>query len=719
MEEKGWLAHKAEDGRQQLLREHLENTARLAGRFAAPFGGEAQAELAGLGHDLGKYSREFQRRLEGSPEKPDHSTAGAFVCARQGQVPAAFAVAGHHGGLPDGGGRGDSAEAGTLMGRLRRAGEGRLPDFSAWQEEIRLPEPAIPEFAKEPAAGMFYTRMLYSCLVDADYQDTENFMDPSAPARGGSEGMAELEARLERYIKAWYPPRGELNRRRCAALEACRQAGRTQPPGLFTLTLPTGGGKTVTSLAFALAQARAFGLNRVIYVIPYTSVIEQTARVFREILGPAAVLEHHSGMLYDLEGQADPESIRLARATENWDSPVVVTTAVQFFESLYSNRPSQCRKLHNIAGSVVIFDEAQTLPLPSLRPCVWAISQLAAHYRVSAVLCTATQPALGPLFEEFLPGKPIRELCPEGLFRAEEFRRVRFCREGVLAPEEMAGRLARLPQVLCVVNSRRAARQLYETLCRAVPGREGLFHLSTLMYPAHRQVCLARIRERLRQGKPCRVISTSLIEAGVNLDFPAVFREEAGLDSILQAAGRCNREGRRPPEESLVTLFRRQEAPPPLLAIPLAAGQWVMERYEDFSTPQAVRAYFRELLGLKGQDAQDQEQILPRMDREFFPFAETARRFRIIDSAARTVYIPREEGVELAGRLRAGERSRELFRRLGRYGVSVYEGDFIALEKAGQLELLEDGSALLRDAGLYSDETGLDAKAGLGQALIL
>ncbi len=719
MEEKIWLAHKAGDGRQQTVREHLENTARLAARFASSFGGEGQAELAALSHDLGKYSREFQRRLAGSPQKVDHSTAGAFECFSRHQPLAAFAVAGHHGGLPDGGGRGDGEEAGTLMARLRRAKAGKLPDCGAWKEEIRLPDPPVPDFAREQGAGMFYTRMLYSCLVDADYQDTESFMDPDALPRGGSEEIEALEAKLEKYTRDWFPPKGNLNRLRCQALDACHRVGRTQSPGLFTLTLPTGGGKTVASLAFALAQARAWGLKRVIYVIPYTSVIEQTARVFREILGSGAVLEHHSGVLYDLEGEADPEQMRLARATETWDAPVVVTTAVQFFESLYSNRPSQCRKLHNIASSAVIFDEAQTLPVPSLRPCVWAIAQLVAHYRVSAVLCTATQPALGPLLEEFLPGHPARELCPEGLFRAPEFQRVRFCRAGALSREELAARLARLPQVLCIVNSRRAARQTYESLREADPRGEGLFHLSTLLYPAHRQALLAEIRERLQKGLTCRVISTSLIEAGVDLDFPAIFREEAGLDSILQAAGRCNREGRRPTEESLVTLFRGQEPTLPLLAMPIAAGQAVMAKYEDFTSPQAVQAYFRELLSLKGQEALDQAGILPRMQRELFPFAETARKFHMIDSTARTVYIPQAEGEELAERLRAGERSRELFRRLGRYGVSVYQNHFDVLERAGALELLEDQSALLRDLSLYSPETGLALEAESGQALFL
>lgn len=709
-----YLAHIAGDGRKQTAAEHLNGTAERCALFAAPFGAEELGRLAGLSHDLGKYSMEFQRRLDNGP-KVDHATAGAFACWRMGQPLAAFAAAGHHGGLPDGGTQGDSPDAGTFLGRMKRAERGGLPDCSPWTEEIALPSPAPPPCGTEPLSLMFFTRMLFSCLTDADFLDTEAFMDGS-PRPEHPAPLDDLWERLQRHISGWFPPQGELNSRRCAVLEQCIRMGKTQPPGLFTLTVPTGGGKTVASLAFALAQARARarGLRRIIYVIPYTSIIEQTAQEFRTILGAENVLEHHSNAAYEIDAEATPKTVRLAQAAENWDMPVVVTTAVQFFESLYANRPSQCRKLHNLAGSVILFDEAQLLPLPCLRPCVHAIAQLVQHYGASAVLCTATQPALGPLFAEFLPGRPAVELCPPELCPPESFRRVCFRQAGRLDWDTLSGQLQQHEQVLCVVNSRKSAQEIFTRL-----SGEGNFHLSTLMYPAHRRAKLEEIRRRLREGLPCRVISTSLIEAGVDVDFPAVFREEAGLDSILQAAGRCNREGKRPVSESIVTLFRGEAAPPPLFQTAIGAGRMVLEQYDDIASREAIQAYFHTLLELKGAEAQDIYGILPKIRTELFPFQSVAERFHMIDSPTRTVYIPLGAGAELVGRLRAGERSRALFRQLGQYGVSIYENHFAALDQAGDLERLEDGSAILATLSLYSEETGLSLEADCGKAFFV
>ena len=709
-----YLAHIAGDGRKQTAAEHLNGTAERCALFAAPFGAEELGRLAGLSHDLGKYSMEFQRRLAGGP-KVDHATAGAFACWRMGQPLAAFAAAGHHGGLPDGGTQGDSPDAGTFWGRMKRAERGMLPDCSPWTEEIALPSPAPPPCGAEPLSLMFFTRMLFSCLTDADFLDTEAFMDGS-PRPEHPAPLDDLWERLQRHISGWFPPQGELNSRRCAVLEQCIRMGKTQPPGLFTLTVPTGGGKTVASLAFALAQARARarGLRRIIYVIPYTSIIEQTAQEFRTILGAENVLEHHSNAAYEIDAEATPKTVRLAQAAENWDMPVVVTTAVQFFESLYANRPSQCRKLHNLAGSVILFDEAQLLPLPCLRPCVHAIAQLVQHYGASAILCTATQPALGPLFAEFLPGRPAVELCPPELCPPEPFRRVCFRQAGRLDWDTLSGQLQQHEQVLCVVNSRKSAQEIFTRL-----SGEGNFHLSTLMYPAHRRAKLEEIRRRLKEGLPCRVISTSLIEAGVDVDFPAVFREEAGLDSILQAAGRCNREGKRPVSESIVTLFQGEAAPPPLFQTAIGAGRMVLEQYDDIASQEAIQAYFHTLLELKGAEAQDIYGILPKIRTELLPFQSVAERFHMIDSPTRTVYIPLGAGAELVGRLRAGERSRTLFRQLGQYGVSIYEEHFAALDQAGDLERLEDGSSILATLSLYSEETGLSLEADCGKGLFI
>lgn len=715
MDTYAYLAHLTEDGRTQTILEHLKGTASLCSAFAAAFDAEAQGQLAGMAHDIGKYSAAFQRRLHGGP-KVDHASAGAFECLKAQQLAAAFAISGHHGGLPDGGSRGDAAGTGTFWGRINRASQRNLEDYHAWQSEFSLPHANTPAFAGTRLEGMFFTRMLFSCLVDADYTDTGAFMDNSPYLPASSSSMEELWRRLETYVSGWFPPKGALNMQRCAILEQCMSAGAQYGPGLFTLTVPTGGGKTVASLSFALAQAKARRMKRIVYVIPYTSIIEQTAQIFREILGDENVLEFHSGVQFDQQEDdaSSPETAPLTRSVETWDVPVIVTTAVQFFESLYACRPSKCRKLHNLAQSVLIFDEAQMLPLPYLRPCVWAIAQLVRHYGASAVLCTATQPALDPIFQEFAPEIPIREICPMAEAHWESFRRVSFQQAGTLSWMDLAARLQQQEQVLCVVNTRRAAREVFHQLSGS-----GNFHLSTLMYPAHRKRILDEIRRRLRDGLPCRVVSTSLIEAGVDVDFPAVYRELSGLDSILQAAGRCNREGKRPPEDSIVTIFQGEDPPPRLFETSIGAGKIVLDHCQDVSSRAAIHTYFSTLLDLKGAEAQDAHHILPLMESEFFPFRTVAERFHLIESPTTTVYLPLEEGAGLVELLRSGQYSRTLYRRLGQYGVSVYPQHLAALEQAGALEHLEDGSVVLRDIGLYTQTTGLTLEPSGGNALFI
>ena len=715
MDTYAYLAHLTEDGRTQTILEHLKGTASLCSAFAAAFDAEAQGQLAGMAHDIGNYSAAFQRRLHGGP-KVDHASAGAFECLKAQQLAAAFAISGHHGGLPDGGGRGDAAGTGTFWGRINRASQRNLEDYHAWQSEFSLPHANTPAFAGTRLEGMFFTRMLFSCLVDADYTDTGAFMDNSPYLPASSSSMEELWRRLETYVSGWFPPKGALNMQRCVILEQCMSAGAQYGPGLFTLTVPTGGGKTVASLSFALAQAKARRMKRIVYVIPYTSIIEQTAQIFREILGDENVLEFHSGVQFDQQEDdaSSPETAPLTRSVETWDVPVIVTTAVQFFESLYACRPSKCRKLHNLAQSVLIFDEAQMLPLPYLRPCVWAIAQLVRHYGASAVLCTATQPALDPIFQEFAPEIPIREICPMAEAHWESFRRVSFQQAGTLSWMDLAARLQQQEQVLCVVNTRRAAREVFRQLSGS-----GNFHLSTLMYPAHRKRILDEIRRRLRDGLPCRVVSTSLIEAGVDVDFPAVYRELSGLDSILQAAGRCNREGKRPPEDSIVTIFQGEDPPPRLFETSIGAGKIVLDHCQDVSSRAAIHTYFSTLLDLKGAEAQDAHHILPLMESEFFPFRTVAERFHLIESPTTTVYLPLEEGAGLVELLRSGQYSRTLYRRLGQYGVSVYPQHLAALEQAGALEHLEDGSVVLRDIGLYTQTTGLTLEPSGGNALFI
>lgn len=705
-----YVAHKTEN-EVQSVKEHLEGTAALSASFADAFGAGELGRLCGLAHDIGKYSAGFQRRIMEDGPKVDHASAGAIECFRKRQAIAAMCVMGHHGGLMDLGGRDDLADADSFYGRMNRYTGVKKYAYDAWSREVELPLVGIPSVEWKNTA--FYTRMLYSCLVDADFLDTAAFM--GEPRDHVAVKWDEMNQRLDAYTCGWYPPKGELNCIRCAILDTCKTQGETGAGSLFTLTVPTGGGKTVSSLAFALRHAKAAGKDRIIYVIPYTSIIEQTASVFREILGEDMVLEHHSGIVYDdgEDGNLDETQRRMKYATENWDMPVVVTTAVQFFESLYDNRPSACRKLHNIANSVVIFDEAQMLPLPYLKPCVYAISELTRAYNVTAILCTATQPALGPLFAEYLQRTP-REICPPELRKGEIFQRVTFHKSGKLTKNELADGLNRQPQVLCIVNSRAAAQELYGML-----EEEGRYHLSTLMPPAERQKQLKIIRARLKDGLPCRVVSTSLIEAGVDVDFPTVYREMAGLDSVLQAAGRCNRNGGRLREESHVWVFESEWKTPTMLDTAIGACRSVWDGTLDPSEESVIHSYFEEHLFLKGEEAQDAKSIMNMMKKTTLPFADISHEFKLIDSGAVTVYIPTEESRSLIEQYRSGLIDRTLMRKLGRYGVTVYPNHLKALLDAGDVEDLGGEVYALLNEEMYREETGLSVTVEQGKAIIV
>lgn len=702
-----FVTHRREDGTFQPLKEHIENVGERAAQFAAAFDAAEHGREAGLLHDIGKYSSKGQKRQR-DPEhtaKVDHSSAGAQEAFRRKDPMAAFAVAGHHGGLPDFGSRGDT-DGGTLCSRLNKPLTGG-DDPSAWKQEIVLPSSIpMPSWAvncQEGRVQAMYTRMLFSCLVDADFLDTENALQGPQP-RGGYAPLAALWEKLQGRVASWLKePKTELCAKRNDILRRCLQGGEEEK-GLFTLTVPTGGGKTVSSLAFALSHAVRHGMERIIYVIPYTSIIEQNAKVFAEILGPENVLEHHSQTeLADEKGDSEtPDARRRRLACENWDAPVIVTTAVQFFESLYAAKTSRCRKLHNLAGSVVIFDEAQTLPVPFLKPCISAIGELVRHYSATAILCTATQPELGRLFNELAPELSIREIVPEPDELFEFFRRVSFQQEGQLANEELAARMTETEQVLCIVNTRKRAREIFQLL-----PEEGRFHLSTLMTPQDRKRVLDAVRERLKERKPCRVVSTSLVEAGVDVDFPAVWREVAGLDSILQAAGRCNREGKRPAAESIVHIFHADGRIPRMLKLNVAAAESVLADYEDVNTRPAIHAYFQTLLWAKGDAALDEKNIL--QSESSFTFRETAERFHLIDANTVTIYIPAKADAADIQALRDGQFSKALLRRLSRGAVNLYAQECSKLAEGGVVELhTDDGYAILLNGKLYSDECGLE-----------
>lgn len=708
------LAHGATDEHPegQSIEAHLKGTGELAETFAAEFGAAANGKLCGLAHDIGKYSDEFQLRLRGG-KKVDHATAGAIECFKIKAAFEAVCVIGHHSGLPNVGHKdADTTESQTFFGRKLRAEQGGIPDYRKnWNGHIALPQDYFRPSGRGFATA-FYIRMLYSCLVDADYIDTETFMNGDA-GRGNYEPLSALCDKLTAYISKWNNPTREIDILRQKILNSCIEKA-SAPRGIFSLTVPTGGGKTVASMAFALNHAVANSMKRIIYVIPYTSIIEQNAKVFRDILGQENVVEHHSQVSYELSENADELEYRSALATENWDAPVIVTTAVQFFESLYANRSSKCRKLHNIANSVIIFDEAQMIPSNNLRPCVAAIAELVRAYNATAVLCTATQPAIDGMLLEYSKKESVVELCPDvdGMF--EKFRRTSFEKEGRLATDELVSRLESQQQVLCIVNTRKFAQEVYE----ALPS-EGRFHLSTLMCPVHRKQKLDEIRERLKSGKTCRVVSTSLIEAGVDVDFPRVFREMAGLDSILQAAGRCNREGKRSAESSIVTVFESENKVNKLIAVNRDAAEEAVRDWIQPNNIQTIECYFKAYRDLLRND--DKSEIMKAIKEGIsgcqLPFKQIAERFRLIDENTFTVYISVGEGKELISRLREGERSRELYRKAGMYSVSIYENHFNALINAGAAEPFGDDAAILTDLSLYSDEKGLATDVRDGSAL--
>lgn len=725
-----FFAHSSDDNdrsRWQPLAQHLYSVGELASLRAGAFGGEAAARLQGELHDLGKYTAAFQRRLAGDPRSVDHSTWGAKIVAQRfgliGQL-LAYGIAGHHAGLANGQGEGERTPLGS-----RLAATDLDPLDPTWEREIVLPpSPVLSSFKAHPQRRQFQysflTRMLFSCLVDADFIDTENFylgLKGDASLRTGAyPSLVELRARLDSHLQT-FPTEGGVNPVRARILSHVRRQAESDA-GLFSLTVPTGGGKTLASLAFALDHAIHHKLRRVIFVIPFTSIVEQNAAVFRRAfgeLGGKAVLEHHSAFIEQPAPRDDPEKYqatqKLRLAMENWDAPIVVTTAVQFFESLFAARPSQCRKLHNIAGSVVVLDEAQTMPLKLLRPCVAVIDELARNYRASVVLCTATQPALeAPNFKGGL--EKVHELAPDSPRLYEELERVRVRHLGVLDDEALTAHLRSREQVLCIVNNRRHARAMYQAM-QDLPGAR---HLTTLMCARHRSEVLAEVRRLLRDGQPCRLVATSLIEAGVDVDFPTVLRAEAGLDSIAQAAGRCNREGRWDRKASEVLVFATANddwAPPPeLRQFAQAAGEVLRHHTDAPLSPAAIRQYFELLYWQQGDEQLDKLAMLPLLQSsqiDSLPMETLAEKFRMIDDTQVPVIIPYDdEARDALKALRFAEGCVGLARRLQPYVVQVPQRAYAALRVAGAVQPVDpekwgEQFSELISASLYDKAFGI------------
>ncbi len=626
----------------------------------------------------------------------------------------AYCIAGHHGGLPDGGSFASTPDDATLYGKLKR----NIEPYLHFAEYVNLPDPSKLSVSIKTLGDMgfsisFFIRMIFSCLVDADFLNTECFMSGKA-RKVTYEPLEVLYQKIDKKIEAFSNPNKDIDIKRTQILKSCIDKAEWGK-GLYTLTVPTGGGKTITSMAFALKHALHHGMNRVIYVIPYNSIIEQNAQVFKEILGEQNVLEHHSGIYYD---EKDESVVGKRLASENWDMPVIVTTTVQFFESLFANRASKCRKLHNIANSVIIFDEAQLLPIKYLQPCVRAISELVQNYNCTCVLCSATQPALDKQFPAEIKSW---ELCDNIKDNYEFFKRTYLQHIGQLSDEELAEHLNSKKQVLCIVSTRKQAQNVFSML-----KGNGVYHLSTLKYPLHRKQVLKEVRFRLSQNTQCRLVSTSLIEAGVDVDFPVVYRSEAGLDSLIQAAGRCNRESKNP--VSPVYVFRPKEDYrqylPDMLKRPAVVTDLIKSCYEDLASPEAIQAYFNELYSVEGESL-DTRRIVKRLEEGVktglsFPFAQVAEEFKLIDNDTYAIIIPKcEEAKALVQRLRNGERTRDLLRNIQQYTVNVYQKNYKALFSSGSIEPIDSKLSVLVDLDKYDDMTGLDAGADSGQAVFV
>lgn len=723
-----YLAHVRRDGETLIphdLHEHLLGVGHRAEEYAGAFCSADWAKVAGIWHDLGKYSTEFQKRikalsgygddpasahLEGRVGRVDHSTAGAQYAIQRfglhGRI-LAYLIAGHHAGLPDwhtSDTRGAALKVRLDDGsHLERALNQLIPP-----DILSQTQPTSPSLGNKEGFAL-WVRMLFSCLVDADFLDTEAFMDADKEARRSkTPQLSELLPRFNSYMEANFAdaPPTRVNEIRTEVLRQCRKKA-DESPGCFSLTVPTGGGKTLSSLAFALEHAERHGKRRVIYAIPYTSIIEQTANVFRDVFADA-VIEHHSNL------DPEMETVESRLAAENWDAPLIVTTNVQFFESLFAARTSRCRKLHNIVNSVVVLDEAQLLPPEFLQPILDVMNLLVRHYGVTFVLSTATQPALGTLktFQRTLRGlDQVREIIgdPDALNR--DLARVAYTLPADYhQPEtwdDVAEQLWEHPSVLAIINSRADARELH----RRMP--EGTVHLSALMCGEHRSRVIASIKERLRAGDGVRVVSTQLVEAGVDVDFPVVYRALAGLDSIAQAAGRCNREGSLERGRVIVFVPPKPAPPGPLRR----AAETTVSLLTGQSGPAFDAALFQAYFSRFYMDASslDKEKITELLtpqggndDPLKVQFRTAAQHFRLIEeSGYQSVIVRYGDSPGLIGRLQKEGPERWLMRKLQRYTVSLPNHQFQKLSNNGDVKEIWPGMFAQTSGVSYHPELGL------------
>lgn len=731
-----FYAHTSDRRQWEPLERHLQEVAELAAVHAAAFDAAEWASLLGCWHDAGKYSLQFQRYLRDSATNdkrrgPDHSTAGAQLALEQLRVWGgekvmgrllAYAIAGHHAGLADwidqAGGSSD------LRSRLRKAAPEIADALMRVPAEVRdqarpsnVPRliQSLPE-ATDPGIRLaFFGRLLFSALVDADYLATERYASPRRQEERLALGVSmaalgtALRAEHTRLSGLAASSSSVVSEVRSQLLDDCRDCA-LKAPGLFSLTAPTGAGKTLSSLAFALEHARVHGLERVIYALPFTSVTEQVADEFRRVfaaLGDRVVLEHHSSAERSdgTDGQDDMSWHRLA--AENWDAPIVVTTNVQLLESLFASRPGKCRKLHRIAKSVVVLDEAQALPVSLMQPTLIALDELSRGYGASIVFSSATQPALGHRPEFPIGLRDVREIARDPIRLAIQMRRVEMERPGILMDDALADCIVAEPRSLAIVNTKRHAASLFQLVSERCPEGQ-VRHLSAAMCAAHRSKLVAEIKWMLREGRACRVISTQVVEAGVDIDFPVVFRAMAGLDSIVQAAGRCNREGKM--KRGRLIVFETDVIPPPLIRSQAADAVEILRLHADPLSLEAVEAFFRRHYWQRKAEW-DKHRIVDLLSSKEckFQYRDAARLYRVIDDGGYSVVVPYEEkGREICNVLRSQEiPGRSLMRTAQRYIVTLRERDWLWHLDAGSIDLIGEDFGVLMSEELYDADLGL------------
>lgn len=691
----------------QSNEEHMLGTALLASKFAGEFGMAEWGRVLGLLHDKGKEKGSFQQHIQKeSGYAPNirvegdysHAYVGALLAKHLFKSPPYYQIMdniimGHHRGLYD---YGDKME--MLNNDIPN-------DVSIDQMSMKLEMPSRCSFPKDMHHMI---RMLFSCLVDADYLDTEHFMQPQqSELRGGELSIGELCEKLELYLSDLKKgaAESEINLIRNEVQQYCIDASERKVD-FYSLTVPTGGGKTLSSLLWALRHAKKNGLKRVIIAIPYTSIITQTASVLRSIFGDNNVLEHHSNVNIKDEGNELYKSLKLA--TENWDYPIIVTTNVQLFESLFNNKPSVCRKLHNIVNSVLVLDEVQTLPLDYLRPIVDTFDTLKRVFNVSILFTTASQPILsgriGGLLTGFDALPHINEIVPLSANLHERLRRVRLDIDNTHRTyDDIADKISQYSRVLCIVNTRKDAREIFSRL-----PKDGMcFHLSRMMCPTHVREVIDQIKVALKNDSNTivRVVATQLIEAGVDIDFPVVFRQEAGLDSILQAAGRCNREGNL--EVCTTHVFSLQNKLPLGFITQTNNARKSMSGEYDWFSPDAMLEYYKQLYSRVADfDKAKVSELLYKQDMQF---EEACNNFRLIKDNTTSVIVNWKDSPILVEQLRAEGFSYSLMKSLAQYSVNVRNYDLEKLIAAGALEEIFEGVLFIGDVGFYDNYVGLNA----------